>query len=118
MLPLIKTTDTRAYVHTADPSVTASGDTLLEWIPASEAEAVADDATRVYLRPLNSVEYFTSRAALVDHTGAEYGAAIADIVKLAVVRVEHYDGELAADLPGPVLDDLAAVILSISGRAT
>jgi hypothetical protein len=117
VLPLIKTTDSRAYVHTADPSVVADTGAT-EWIPVSQAESVGDDATVIHLRPLNAIEYFGARASLYGREREEYGAALQEIVRLAIARVEHYDGDIAADLPGPILDELAAVILAVSGSAT
>jgi len=116
VLPLIKTSDTRAYVHTADPSVKASGDDL-EWIPVSTAKKVEEGATVVHLRPLSAVEYFGARAALYGRDKGDYGAALEEIARMAIVRVEHYDGDIAADLPGPMLDELAAVVLAVSGSA-
>lgn len=117
MLPLIKTTDSRAYVHTADPSVESDSEAI-EWIPIADAGKVGKDATIVHLRPLNAVEYFSARAALYGGKREEYGSALQEIVRLAICRVEHYDGDIASDLPGPVLDDLAAVALAIAGCAT
>ena len=116
MLPLIKTTDTRAYVYTGDPSVTADTGAH-EWIAVAEAETVGDDATVIHLRPLNAIEYFSARASLYGREREEYGTALQEIVRLAIARVEHYDGDIAADLPGPILDELAAVVLAVSGSA-
>lgn len=123
MLPLIRTTESRAYVHTIDPPVRPRDEGALGWIPHADAEVVADEdgdahPTVVYIRPLNAVEYFAARAKM--HGSAhesQYGEALIDLCKLAVVRVEHYNGDLVRDLPGPLLDELGALILRISAHA-
>jgi len=126
MLPLIKTTDTRAYVHTADPPVHARDAGAIGWISLDSAELVAEEgaegaaalATVVHLRPLNAVEYFAARAKMLGAAHeTQYGEALIDLVKLAVVRVEHYNGDLARDLPGPLLDELGSLVLRISADA-
>jgi hypothetical protein len=130
MLPLIKTTDVRQYVHTADPAVVltddaADGDAVLPsgFIPYDPAKLAPPDVdgdagmpTVVSIRPLNAVEYFAHRAAMAT-TSDKYGQALVDLCQAGLVGVSHYNGDLVRDMPGPLLDELGALILRISADA-